>query len=189
MVRAPKSSHPTQIFPPRHSKSSLLNKPLYKYLTLTEIIHLAFPIDSEVRYSTMDETKPTPSADQSASSELRPAEQETHLATNPKGNETTEAPKTETKEGASTIPSSIGELASNAASSASATANTVKDNVFSMFGGGPKKVQKEEEEVDEPSGSSKAKKEGGDEVSLFLNFQLSHKSMQANKLDSGGPRA
>jgi len=42
----------------------------------------------------------------------------------------------------------------------------VKDNVFSMFGGGPKREKKEEEDdVDEPSGSSKAKKdaEAGEE--------------------------
>lgn len=41
------------------------------------------------------------------------------------------------------------------------------DNVFSMFGGGPKKEKKEEPEddKDEPSGSSKAQK-GEDEVSV-----------------------
>ena len=36
----------------------------------------------------------------------------------------------------------------------------VKDNVFSMFGGGPAKVKKEEaDDVDEPSGASKPKGE------------------------------
>jgi len=49
------------------------------------------------------------------------------------------------------------------------------DSVFAMFGGGPKKEKKEEEESqeakDEPSGSSKAQKEG-EEVGLFLSFLL-----------------
>ena len=46
------------------------------------------------------------------------------------------------------------------ANAASATTSAV----FSMFGGGPKKEKKEEEDaVDEPSGSSKAKK--GEDVS------------------------
>lgn len=44
-------------------------------------------------------------------------------------------------------------------------ASAVKDNVFSMFGGGPKKeAKKEDDDVDEPSGSSKAK--AADEVCL-----------------------
>lgn len=46
---------------------------------------------------------------------------------------------------------------------ATEAATAVKDNVFSMFGGGPKKEKKEEtdEGANEPSGSSKAvKKEG-----------------------------
>lgn len=45
---------------------------------------------------------------------------------------------------------------------ATAAGSAVKDNVFSMFGGGPKKEKKEEEAMDEPSGSSKAK--AADEV-------------------------
>jgi Ran-binding protein 1 len=48
---------------------------------------------------------------------------------------------------------------------ATAAGAAVKDNVFSMFGGGPKREKKEEEEVHEPSGSSKAKTE--DEVGLY----------------------
>lgn len=40
---------------------------------------------------------------------------------------------------------------------ATEAAAAVKDNVFSMFGGGPKKEKKEEtDDVNEPSGSSKA---------------------------------
>lgn len=56
--------------------------------------------------------------------------------------------------------------ASTAASSATAVAAGVKDNVFSMFGGGVKKEKKEDAEdgADEPSGSSKAKKEAEGEV-------------------------
>jgi Ran-binding protein 1 len=47
------------------------------------------------------------------------------------------------------------------------------DNVFSMFGGGPKKEKREEPEgeEDEPSGSSKAKKDADDaEVGVRLYF-------------------
>jgi Ran-binding protein 1 len=42
-------------------------------------------------------------------------------------------------------------------SAASATATAVKDNMFSMFGGGPKKEKKEDEanDPDEPSGATK----------------------------------
>jgi Ran-binding protein 1 len=44
------------------------------------------------------------------------------------------------------------------AEKASVAGTTAKDNLFSMFGGGPKKEpKKEEEDVDEPSGSLKAK--------------------------------
>ena len=51
----------------------------------------------------------------------------------------------------------VTEQATEAATSA---ATAVKDNVFSMFGGGPKKEKKEEtdEGANEPSGSSKAVK-------------------------------
>jgi hypothetical protein len=47
-------------------------------------------------------------------------------------------------------------------------ASKATDSVFSMFGGGPKKERKEEDEagVDEPSGSSKAQKKEGEEVGL-----------------------
>ncbi|KAL1953976.1 hypothetical protein VTO42DRAFT_1862 [Malbranchea cinnamomea] len=45
-------------------------------------------------------------------------------------------------------------------------APVTSDSVFSMFGGGPKKERKEEpeEDVDEPSGSSKAKKDAEEDV-------------------------
>jgi hypothetical protein len=47
------------------------------------------------------------------------------------------------------------------AEKASEATSAVKDNVFSMFGGGPQKAKKEEPEepVDEPSGSSKKKQD------------------------------
>lgn len=92
--------------------------------------------------------EPTPSAGQQASSEPRLAEQETELATNPKGTEDSTAPATDDK---STV--------SKATEAASSAATGVKDSVFSMFGGGAKKEKKvEEDAADEPSGSSKAKK-------------------------------
>jgi len=51
--------------------------------------------------------------------------------------------------------SSVAETVTNVAATAT---SAVKDNVFSMFGGGPKKEKKEEaDDVDEPSGGSKGK--------------------------------
>ncbi|MCJ1314574.1 single stranded nucleic acid binding protein [Agyrium rufum] len=51
-------------------------------------------------------------------------------------------------------------MATNAAVSATSAATGMKDDVFSMFGGGTKKEKKEDaaDDADEPSGSSKAKK-------------------------------
>lgn len=65
-------------------------------------------------------------------------------------------PTEETK----TVTEQATEVASTAATTAAEAATAVKDNVFSMFGGGPKKEKKEEaDEKDvEPSGSSKAAK-------------------------------
>ena len=103
------------------------------------------------------ETKPTSSADHVASSELRPAVDETKLATNPIGDESKEDPNTH---------------GSTLAGSASAAAAGVKDSVFSMFGGGGKKEKKADEDddaKDEPSGSSKAKKDDDDEVRMPVN--------------------
>jgi len=55
---------------------------------------------------------------------------------------------------------------------ATEAATTVKDNVFSMFGGGPKKEKKEEsnEGADEPSGSSKATKQEGEVCKTIMPF-------------------
>lgn len=60
----------------------------------------------------------------------------------------------------------ITEMASTVASTATSAAAGVKDNVFSMFGGGAKKEKKEDPEDDpeEASGSSKAKKDTEAEV-------------------------
>ena len=64
----------------------------------------------------------------------------------------------------------VPEKASNAASA-------VKENVFSMFGGGPKKEKKEEvDDVDELSGSSKKK----DDVS-FRTVLLSCRANSCSK--------
>ncbi|KAF2799360.1 putative Ran-specific GTPase-activating protein 1 [Melanomma pulvis-pyrius CBS 109.77] len=50
---------------------------------------------------------------------------------------------------------SVADTVTNAAATAT---SAVKDNVFSMFGGGPKKEKREEaDDVDEPSGGSKGK--------------------------------
>jgi len=77
-------------------------------------------------------------------------------------------PKTETEpktiiqnaaETASNLSSTVTDTAGSAAAAVSGVATTAKDNVFSMFGGGPKKEKREEEAVDEPSGSSKTKNE------------------------------
>lgn len=71
--------------------------------------------------------------------------------------------------------STYTDMASNAASSVTSAAAGMKDNVFSMFGGGQKKERKPdpEDDVDEPSGSSKAKKDAEDDVSKSTK-QFSH---------------
>jgi len=53
-------------------------------------------------------------------------------------------------------------MATNAASTGIAAATGVKDNVFSMFGGGAKREKK-----DEPSVSTKVKKEGDEVHTVF----------------------
>lgn len=97
----------------------------------------------------------TPSAGQEAASGLRPAEQETKLATNPKGTEDSTTPATGDDKS----------VVSKAADTASQAATGVKDSVFSMFGGGAKKEKKPEEDDDanDRSGSAKAKKAEDDE--------------------------
>ena len=120
--------------------------------------------------SSNTDTKLDPSAEHAASSEPKLAKQETELATHPKGDESLEASKP-------AKPTTYTEMATSAAATATAnataTAANLKDNVFSMFGGGTKKEKKEESEeaVNEPSGSSKAKKEAEeDDVRTFLSL-------------------
>lgn len=106
-----------------------------------------------------DVAKPDPAADQAATSGPRLVEDETAKVTTgiaankPETTESTES--TATKDVKNEKP--ITEKATEAATSAAAA---VKDNVFSMFGGGPAKVKKEEvDDADEPSGASKPKGE------------------------------
>jgi Ran-binding protein 1 len=89
--------------------------------------------------------KPDPAAEQAAAPGATLQKDQTEKVTSG----ITDAPKpTEDKPAAS-----VAETVTNAASSATAA---VKDNVFSMFGGGPKKEKKEEvDDVDEPSGATK----------------------------------
>ena len=96
---------------------------------------------------------------ETASSSLRPAEEETKLATNPigTGSSTDEKPATYT------------DMASNAATAAATTATAaatgVKDSVFSMFGGGAKKETpvQDDDAANDRSGSAKAMKEKEDD--------------------------
>lgn len=92
-----------------------------------------------------DVAKPDPAADQVANPAATLVKDETAKVT------TDIANKPETTETKDDKP--ITEKATEAASSAAAA---VKDNVFSMFGGGPAKVKKEEaDDADEPSGATK----------------------------------
>ncbi|USP78227.1 hypothetical protein yc1106_05501 [Curvularia clavata] len=88
--------------------------------------------------------KPDPAADQAANPGATLVKDETAKVTTDKA-----ADKAETTT-ESTESKPITEKATEAAAA-------VKDNVFSMFGGGPAKAKKEEDDVDEPSGSSKNK--------------------------------
>jgi Ran-binding protein 1 len=97
-----------------------------------------------------DAPKPDPAAEQAAASGATLQKDETAKVTS----DVTDAPKSGEEKPAP----SVVETVTNTASS---TAAAVKDNVFSMFGGGPKKEKKEEEvdDVNEPSGASKPKTE------------------------------
>lgn len=107
--------------------------------------------------------KPTPAADQTASSGLRLAEDETKMATNPLSSQSKETTNT------TSVADSVKSAANSAAETATATATGVKDSVFSMFGGGAKKEKKvEEDDTTEASGSAKAKKDEDDEVGKLL---------------------
>jgi Ran-binding protein 1 len=94
-----------------------------------------------------DVAKPDPAADQVANPAATLVKDETaKVTTDIAANKP--AATTETKDD-----KPITEKATEAAVAA---ATTVKDNVFSMFGGGPAKVKKEEvDDTDEPSGATK----------------------------------
>lgn len=96
-----------------------------------------------------DVAKPDPAADQAAAPGATLVKDETEKVTT---GIAANKPETET---ATKDDKPVTEKAAEAATSAAAA---VKDNVFSMFGGGPAKVKKEEEDdADEPSGASKPK--------------------------------
>jgi Ran-binding protein 1 len=95
-----------------------------------------------------DVAKPDPAADQVANPAATLVKDETAKVTTDIAANKPAATTTETKDD-----KPITEKATEAAVAA---ATTVKDNVFSMFGGGPAKVKKEEvDDVDEPSGATK----------------------------------
>lgn len=95
-----------------------------------------------------DVAKPDPAADQTAAPGATLVKDETAKVTTDKLSD-----KPETAAATSTDDKPITEKATEAATSAAAA---VKDNVFSMFGGGPAKAKKEEtDDVDEPSGATK----------------------------------
>ncbi|KAF2865514.1 RanBP1 domain-containing protein [Massariosphaeria phaeospora] len=97
-----------------------------------------------------DSAKPDPAAEQVAASGPQLAKDETAKVTTDVADE----PKATEEKPASAAPT-VAETVTNTATSA---ATAVKDNVFSMFGGGPKKEKKEEvDDFDEPSGASKGK--------------------------------
>ena len=92
------------------------------------------------------DTKLDLSEDQTTSSKPRSAEHE--------------AKTTEEDAGKTTYTGMATSAAASAATTATATAAGVKDNVFSMFGGGAKKEKKEDpDEPEDRSGSLKSKKE------------------------------
>jgi len=93
-----------------------------------------------------DAAKPDPAAEQTAAPGATLVKDETAKVTT----DITD-PKPAEDKPAATVTEKVTEAATTATSA-------VKDNVFSMFGGGPKKEKKEEvDDVDEPSGASKPK--------------------------------
>ena len=87
-----------------------------------------------------------------ALTEPKSTQHEADIATHAKG--------AEADKGSASYTEIATSAATSAATTASAAAAGVKDNVFSMFGGGTKKEKKEEpEESEDRSGSSKAKKD------------------------------
>jgi Ran-binding protein 1 len=108
----------------------------------------------------MADAKPDPAAEQATNPAATLQKDQTAKVTT----DITDAKPAEDKPVASTATedkpatSTVTETVANAASTAT---TAVKDNVFSMFGGGPKKEKKEEvdDDTNEPSGASKPKGE------------------------------
>jgi Ran-binding protein 1 len=93
----------------------------------------------------MTEAKPDPAVEQTAAPGATLAKEETEKVTSG----VTEEPKTSEEKHTASVTETVTSTAVNAAAA-------VKDNVFSMFGGGPKKEKKEEvDDADEPSGATK----------------------------------
>ena len=113
--------------------------------------------DPPTEQAAPSDVKPTTATEQSALTESDPAPKSTNEepATSDQPHEA--HPEAAAEKGKSTIT----ELASSAATTATTAALGMKDNVFSMFGGGAKKEKKEEpkDDPDEASGSAKAQKE------------------------------
>ena len=93
-----------------------------------------------------------PTEGQNTSSESKSTQDEVNTTIHAKG--------TEGAKGTTSYTEMVTSAATSAATTATTAAAGVKDNVFSMFGGGAKKEKKEEpEEPEDRSGSSKAKKD------------------------------
>lgn len=98
-------------------------------------------------------------------------------------------PSTNDESAAEKSKNTYTEMAASAANSATSAAFGMKDNVFSMFGGGAKKEKKEEpgNDPEELSGSSKVQKEAEveGEVSLLLPNSLSMKAYKFISIFTG----
>ncbi|KAG9234789.1 RanBP1 domain-containing protein [Amylocarpus encephaloides] len=104
----------------------------------------------------MADADPTTGASAGASSEPKLDAKLTEMAANPKGEESDARKSDETS---ATLSEQAASTASNAATTVTSAAAGVKDNVFSMFGGGAKKEKVEDEDRGDNSGSAKAQKE------------------------------
>ena len=124
--------------------------------------------------SSNTDTTLNPADEQVASSEPKLAQQETDLVTHPKGDHSESV--SDSKQ-----PATYTEMVGNAATSATTAATGMKDNVFSMFGGGAKKEKRvePEDDADEPSGSSKAKTDAEDAENPEVRMKKSQKRCTA----------
>jgi hypothetical protein len=137
-----KNSHRTSYFNP-YTHAGPTSTPHLKYLRIStstpRLLGSAIMAD-------LPPPKPDPTAEQATAPGAVKVPEETATAT-----VTSEA----TQEKPAAAASTVAETVTNAAATAT---SAVKDNVFSMFGGGPKKEKREEvDDADEPSGGSKGK--------------------------------